>query len=127
MFRKASNKTKFFSLLTVDTSFFLNKSRTRRFSFCVPKKFYRKLSCFYYSPWIQLSSKQMQDNTLLTVCTKKLLLTQSFLLLTVDTKFFLEKSGREDSHRVYQKTSIKTDLFIILTLDTIPFYIYDAK
>ena len=60
----------------------------------------------------------MQDNTLLTVCTKKLLLTQSLLLPTVDTKFFLKKSGRDDSHGVYQKASIKTELFILLTMDT---------
>ena len=64
----------------------------------------------------------MQNNTLLTVFNKKLLLTQSFLLPMVNTKFFLEKSGQDDSHRVYQKTSIKTKLFMLLTLDTIPFY-----
>ena len=63
----------------------------------------------------------MQDNTLLTVCTKKRSLTQSFLLPTVDTKFFLKKLGRDDSHGVYQKTSIKTELFILLTIDTIFF------
>ena len=60
----------------------------------------------------------MQDNTLLTLCTKKLLLTQSFSLPTMETKFFLKNSGRDDSYGVYQKTSIKTELFILLTLDT---------
>ena len=64
----------------------------------------------------------MQDNTLLTVCTKKLLLTQSFLLPTVDTKCFLKKSERDDSHGVYQKTSIKTEWFILLTLYKFFFY-----
>ena len=64
----------------------------------------------------------MQDNTLLTVRTKKLSLTHSFLMSMVDTNFSLKKSGRDVSHGVYQKTSIKTELFILLTLDLFFFY-----
>ena len=78
VFRKTSIKTMLFLLIKVNTKFFLNKSRMRRFSRCVPKNFYKKLNCLYYPPWKQFLSKQMQDNTLLTVCTEKRLLNLSF-------------------------------------------------
>ena len=38
------------------------------------EKLVKKLSCFYYSRWLQFFSEQMQDDILLTVCTKNLLL-----------------------------------------------------
>ena len=126
VFRKTSIKTKFFFTTHGGYNFFLNKSRTRRFSPCVPKNFFRKLSCFYYSPWIQFFSKQMQDNTLLTVWTKKLLLTQSFLLPTVDTNYFPEKVRTRRFSRSVPKTSMKTELFILLTLDK-NFFLHKCK
>ena len=91
VFRKTSIKTKFFFTTHGGYNFFLNKSRTRRFSRCVPKNFFRKLSCFYYSPWIQFSSKQMQDNTLLTVCSERLLLKLSGFYYSRWIHFFLHK------------------------------------
>ena len=76
----------------------------RRFLRCVPKNFYKKLNCLYYPPWIQFLSKQMQDNTLLTVCTEKRLLKLSFFsILTVDTKFFFKNAERYFTHDVHQK------------------------
>ena len=84
----------------------------RRFSRCVPENFYKKLDCLYYPPGIQFFSKQMQDNTLLTVCTAKRLLKLSFFsILTVDTKFFLKNAERYFTYGVHQKTFINTVVF----------------
>ena len=61
---------------------FLNKCRTIFYSRRAPKNFYY-LSRFFYSRWIQKLSKQWQDETFLTMCTKKLLKTELFILLTL--------------------------------------------
>ena len=53
------------------------------------------------------------------MCSENLLLKLSFFHYSVWIHFFDKKSGRDVSHGVYQKTSIKTELFILLTLDTI--------
>ena len=123
-FRKTSIETKFFFTTHGGYNFFLKKSRTRRLSRCVPKSFYKKLNCLYYPPWIQFLSKQMQDNTLLTVCTEKRLLKLSFFqysqwiqnfskkmqndtLLTTCTKKLLIKLIGFTTHREYQNVQHK--------------------
>ena len=105
-------KLSFFSLPTVDTIFFLNKSRTRRLSRCVPESFYKKLNCLYYPPWIKFLSKQMQHNTLLTVCTEKRLLKLSLFQYSLWIQiFFLKNAERYFTHDVHQNTSSKTNWF----------------
>ena len=71
-------KTEFF-LLTVDTRIF--PTETNIFADSVYNFFLTKVF-FHYSRWIQKVSIQIQDNTLLTVCTKN----EYNILLTVSTK-----------------------------------------
>ena len=88
---KISNKTKLFSLLTVDTNFFLNKCRTDDTLLTVcTKKLLIKVSCFYYSRWTKVFSKQVQNDTLLTAASrhqKTSFEAKLFLVHTVDGNF----------------------------------------
>ena len=81
----------YFSTTHCEYKIVLNKSKTRRFSRCVPKTSI-KTQLFILLTLDTILSTQIQEITLLTVCSERLLLKLSFFsLLMMDTNFSEKK------------------------------------
>ena len=105
-------------LFTVATKTFYTNV-TQYFTHGVYRKTSNKIKFFHYSRWIQRFSKQMQKDTSLTACTKKLLIKLSRFYYSPWIHFFSKQ--RQDNNLLevlYQNTSIETNLFLLLTADT---------
>ena len=120
MYQKTSIKIKFFTTHGgYKTS--RNKCRTILYSRCLPKNFFKKLSRFFthdgYKKFLNKGRTILYSGYVPNISIKIKFFYYS-RWITVDTKLFLKNAGRYFTQCVCQKPSFKTELLLLITLDT---------